>query len=105
MGYDGGGCIASRMSGSVCPMNVLQMTFHHISAFQVFSLSSAVFFAGFLLFFLSAFVFSSLFIKILSFYPPKFLRRLRKEQKKSSLFQKQKITGWLALFEHSPSLI
>jgi hypothetical protein len=108
MGHDDVGCIASRVNGNdvVCPMSLMQMAFHHISAFQAFSLSTVTFsFVFLLLFLLSAFAFSALFVKILSFRPPIFLGRLQRGIREPSLFQQQKITRWLALFEHSPSLL
>jgi hypothetical protein len=105
MGHDDMGCIASRVSGddAVCPMSLMQMAFHHVSAFQAFSLATIVF--SFILGFLFLFASIRFFVKILSFHPPQFLRRLRKRQTESPLFQYQKITRWLALFEHSPSLM
>jgi len=108
MRYDGSGCVASRLNGNdnVCPMNLFQMAFHHVSAFQVFSLSTAVFSIAIILLFLLTFFASFLFfIKILSFHPPQSLRRWRKRQIAPSLFQKHRMTRWLALFEHSPSFI
>jgi hypothetical protein len=108
MGHDGGGCVASRLNGNdnLCPMNLMQMAFHHVSAFQAFSLSTSAFsFTLGLIFLLSFLSLSLLFIKILSFRPPIFLGRLQRGIPEPSLFQQQKIIRWLALFEHSPSII
>ncbi len=108
MGNDNAGCIASQVNGNsaVCPLSLLQMAFHHISAFHAFSLAVIAYTATLVLLFLLVFLaFVSLWIRFLSFRPPRFLRRLQRRKTETSLFQKQKITRWLSLFEHSPSLI
>ncbi|MFA5831820.1 MAG: hypothetical protein WC878_08435 [Candidatus Paceibacterota bacterium] len=107
MGHDDMGCIASRVSGneSVCPMNLLQMAFHHISAFQAFTQStvSQLFGIAFLFFLLLVLVPFVFFKKLL--FPPKIWGRAFWDWLNHSCFQQQKITRWLALFEHSPSII
>jgi hypothetical protein len=103
MGHNDTGCIASRVSGNdaVCPMNLIQVAFHHISAFQAFTLSTVAF--SFVLGLALLLVSLPFFTKALLFHPPRFLRRIDQWRTRTSLFQKQKITRWLARFEHSPS--
>jgi hypothetical protein len=106
MGHNDTGCIASSVSGgpTVCPMSLLQMAFHHISAFQAFSL--AIVAGAFnVLLALASLSLVFVFTRWLANAPPKFLRRIRRRENKFSYFQFQKITRWLSLFEHSPSLI
>jgi len=107
MEHDLSGCIASQVTGNqtVCPMDIMQMAFHHISVFQTFSLSSDVFtnsvYSALIAF---LFVFSLLFVLILFFRPP-ILRRKFVSMRESIFFHLQKISEWLSLFENSPSFI
>jgi hypothetical protein len=108
MGHGDMGCIASSVNGNdtVCPMSLMQMAFHHISAFQAFSLSTVAFsFVLGLIFLLASVASSLLFVQILSFRPPILFGRLQRGIPELPFFHYKKITRWLALFEHSPSLI
>ncbi|MCX6738496.1 MAG: hypothetical protein NT098_00395 [Candidatus Parcubacteria bacterium] len=108
MGHDNVDCIASQVNGNsaVCPSSLLQMAFHHISVFQAFSLAVIAYTAALAFLFLLVFlVFTSLWIRFFSLRPPRFLRSLQRRQTEPPPFQRQKITRWLALFEHSPSLV
>ncbi|MEK7614547.1 MAG: hypothetical protein AAB428_02690 [Patescibacteria group bacterium] len=102
-----GDCIASVMSGTMCPTNITDLAVQHISALQ--SLIQAVspsnhnwFLLLVSLFFVSVSIFLSyknLLLSKLGFLP----ERLR-ELTLHSLYSKQRINSWLSLFELSPSL-
>ncbi|MCK9351500.1 MAG: hypothetical protein WCT49_04540 [Candidatus Paceibacterota bacterium] len=104
MGHGEVGCIASNISGDggFCPLGALEMAFHHIDAFQAFSLTTAgQMFGLFLL--LSLFVLSVLFWRYLAISPPVFLeKRLREKDPPAFEFNK---LNWLSLLEHSPSAV
>lgn len=105
MGHDGGGCIASQMTGTedVCPMNMVEMAFHHIAVFQSFTqLTVSQLFSMALLFFLLLSLTPFVFFRKLLF-PPKIPCRAFFDWRGHPRFQQQKITRWLSLLEHSPS--
>lgn len=104
MGHADSGCIASRVSGneSVCPMSLPQMAFHHIFVFQSFTQTTVLQLFGITLFLLLSSLIPLVFFRKLLF-SPRVLIRVFSGMEDYPHFQKQKITRWLALFEHSPS--
>jgi len=99
------GCMASEINGSVCPMNISNYAFHHLSALQTLTntlvapVNSSL---SLLLSLLFASLSTLLLYKVL-IYPTKksFLDRLKNFEFALS-YSKQKIISWLSLFELSP---
>lgn len=96
-------CVASIMTGGLCPTGEIQLFIHHLGAVQVFS--TAVIPLSFTLLFLTLLLF--VFVGLLSFgkNPHLFLslflfRRLRKTRLN---YRNRTLLGWLSLFELSPS--
>lgn len=96
-------CVASAIDGIVCPTNIVNMALHHISVLQTFSQASIPSTASVLLSLL-LFAMISFFLlrKDLFYLQPVF--SLRGYRNPTRPHRQQKITSWLALFEHSPAL-
>jgi len=96
-------CVASVIDGVVCPTNILNMALHHISVLQTFSQALIPSTVSILLFSLLLMVISFFILRKDLFYPqPVFSFHRYRNQTRPR--HQQKITSWLALFEHSPSL-
>ncbi len=96
-------CVASVIDGVACPTNILNMALHHISVLQGFSQTLIPSTVSILLLSLLLTAFSFFLFQKDLFYPqPVFL--FYRHRNPTRPHRQQKITSWLALFEHSPSL-
>ena len=96
-------CVASVINGVVCPTNIVNMALHHISVAQTFLQTLAPSTDSILLLSLLFAVLSFLLLRKDLFHPQLvFSSRGYKNPTRSR--RRQKITSWLALFEHSPAL-
>lgn len=100
------GCVASAIDGTECPTNIVAMTSHHVSAIQ--TLTTALPASSNLLLLLASLLLVS--VSIFLFYKDFLLPKLESLPQRlrdltlHSLYSKQRIISWLALFELSPSL-
>ncbi|KKR09752.1 MAG: hypothetical protein UT37_C0011G0009 [Parcubacteria group bacterium GW2011_GWA2_39_18] len=108
MNHSNTGCVPFAVGGALCPLGLVDMTFHHIAAFQEFSnfllplsgATSSILYAFFWL------VVLSLIIKNLSpgyFNQQNHLQKLYLRQNNVFDIYSTKITRYLALLENSPS--
>ncbi|MEK7120888.1 MAG: hypothetical protein AAB840_02245, partial [Patescibacteria group bacterium] len=96
-------CVASAIGGTECPMSIMSMTLHHITAIQTLttalpsSLSLLLLLASLLLISVSIFPFyKNVFLPKLEFLP-----QHQRDLTLRSLYSRQKIVSWLSLFELS----
>lgn len=100
-GGEHGGCIASDITGDMCPVNFLDLVLHHITALQIFATALTVpFFAGLL-----ASVLLLVFAYILFINEPNFGFGFAvfDERWKNKPLLNFYSTDWLSHLEHSPS--
>lgn len=100
-------CVTSAVDGTVCPTSIVGMTLHHISALQTLTTATLPPIFSWFLLFASLFLISVLaflFCKNLLFPKLKFLPQRLEYLTLHSLYNKQRITSWLSLFELSPAL-
>ncbi len=101
-----GGCIASAVGGTACPINIADFATHHISALQALTrtIVPPIFsWLALLAFLLSISVSMVLCYKNVSHQKSEFLRKRLRDLKSNSFYGQQKIISWLALFENSPA--
>lgn len=101
-----GGCVASAIDGTVCPINVADAAAHHLSAWQSFTstlVSPISGWSSLIVVLLLVAVSVFLFHKYLLYSGPQFVRQRLRDLTLDSLFSKQKIVSWLSLFELSPA--
>jgi hypothetical protein len=102
-----GGCIASAIDGVDCPTSIMDMTLHHVSALQTLTTTVVPPVSSWLLLLASLLLVG---VSILLFYKNLLLPQLKllpqrlRELTLDSLYNQQKITSWLSLFELSPAL-
>ncbi len=107
MGGSSDGCIASAIDGTACPASIMDMTLHHVSAFQTLTTTVVPPISGWLSLIVSLLLASVsivLWYKNVLLPKPELLQERRREGTLHSLGGEQKITSWLSLFELSPSL-
>ena len=93
------GCVASTINGTICPMNIVDMTLHHISAIQTFMLAVNPSFNWLLLL---AFLLFAFFL-FLREHSSELIFSRHRFQDSCPPLQKYELTRWLALHENSPT--
>lgn len=102
------GCVASAIDGTACPTSIMDMILHHVSALQTFTTTVVPPISSWLLLLTSLLLVA---VSILLFYKdsllpnPELLPQRLRDLTLNSLYNQQKITSWLSLFELSPSLL
>ncbi|MCR4310955.1 MAG: hypothetical protein NUV54_00045 [Candidatus Taylorbacteria bacterium] len=98
-----GGCPFSTVGTSLCPLDTVAMTIHHISSYQSFLTVSV--YSSFISVLTSLFLLAVAFL-VLFVGPPLYNNLARAVLVSDSPpidFKGRKITRWLSLFENSPS--
>lgn len=100
-------CVASALDGTECPMNIVAMTLHHVSAIQILTTTTVPSIGNwFLLLAFASLVFIglSLFFHY-QFNPPRLV--FYRYRSKYSFYppQKREYLRWLALHENSPATL
>lgn len=100
------GCIASIVSNTSCPENIVEISVHHIQAFvSFFSAVPSVSLISLLALLFTLFLSAGFFLKQRKdfgiIYPE--LRQYRRDPERF-IVRPRRITRWLSLFENSPSL-
>ena len=103
MGHRQPNCAVSLMSSASCPINIVSLMNHHVSAIQsLFSVPLSVFFFSIILLVAVSTIWFAYLFKFLLLRSQFLTQRLR-DYRLTFNFAKHRFISWLSLFEHSPS--
>ena len=99
-----GGCIATMETGAPCPVNIMDISFHHTALFQ--SLSNAPLPIIIMVLTFIAIIYLGFYVWLLfDTLHKKLICIARVYQSRDKLnFSRINLRNWLSIFEHSPSL-
>ena len=107
MANENGGCFASNISGTVCPLDVINFVLHHVLALQIFS--QALLSSSFDL--LISLIIISFLLPLWLWWrhhllppPHQFTSSRKRNFGVNFRLNQLKFIHWLALFEQSPAL-